>query len=182
MSRRGGTRLSGGQYRGRRVAVPPGIRPTGGLVKQALFSIWADRVQGSRFLDLFAGSGAVGLEAWSRGADSIDWVEGEARVARATRHTVEKLAGLGSRVALAWLPDQISRGPQGPFDLIFADPPYEFEGYAELVAAISKLLAAKGSLAVEHSLRVPLPDSIGDLRALDRRKYGESGLTIYGSG
>lgn len=181
MSRRGGTRISGGELKGRRVAVPPGVRPTGGLIKEALFSMWAERIPGSRFLDLFAGSGAVGLDALSRGAASVTWVEGESRVARATRHSVEKVAGAGSRVILAFLPDQIGRVTGGPFDLIFADPPYEYGGYEALIGTALDVMAASGSLAIEHSDRVSLPKSAGSLELLDSRRYGDSRLSLYGN-
>ena len=74
-----GLRIAGGAHRGRRLAVPQGARPTQDRVREALFSIWGERVRGARFLDLFAGSGAVGIEALSRGAATATFVESDAR-------------------------------------------------------------------------------------------------------
>ena len=131
-----GVRIMGGAARGRTVGVARGVRPTEGRVREALFSIWQERLPGARFLDLFAGSGAVGLEALSRGAASVLFVEGDPGALRelerssqlfppdrARRWRTRLPAGLGELAERA-------RREWGPFDLVFADPPYTFTAHA----------------------------------------------------
>jgi 16S rRNA (guanine966-N2)-methyltransferase len=177
-------RLSGGEYGGRRLEVPAGVRPTEGRVREALLSIWQPRLRGARWLDLFAGSGAVGLEALGRGAVSVVFVEGDPIVARVLRRNLETIAPQGSwRVLRASLPQgvgTIARAAEPPFDLVFADPPYRFEAHARLVAETARLLAPGGELAVEHSARVAWRDADGlRLERVARRCYGDSCLTFY---
>jgi 16S rRNA (guanine966-N2)-methyltransferase len=177
-------RISGGALRGRTVAVPPGARPPEGRVREALFSIWAERLPGARFLDLFAGSGAVGIEAASRGAARVLCLEDDARAVRVLRRNVEELGGEKGRIS-AWrvpLPRGLSRVvEQGepPFDLIFADPPYAFTDYQELLRRLAPLLAEDGEAAVEHSARAPLAEEAAGLLRISERRYGETALSLY---
>lgn len=176
-------RLAGGELRGRTVAVPPGVRPTEGRVREALLSIWAERLPGGRFLDLFAGSGAVGLEAASRGALTVVAVESAPRCLGRLRHTVEEL-GLEGVVEIrrGELPGALGRlAAEGPavFDLVFADPPYAFRGWGELLAAVEPLLAEGGEIAAEHTARAELPGEVGSLVKTATRRYGESALSFY---
>jgi 16S rRNA (guanine(966)-N(2))-methyltransferase RsmD len=176
---RNAIRITGGTLRGQAVAVPAGARPSEGRVREALFSIWQDRLPGARFLDLFAGSGAVGLEAVSRGAAEACCVEADPRAVRLLAATCRRLARGAVRVRRASLPGGLAAAVEGPFDLVFADPPYRFSAYGSLLAAIAPLLSADGEVAVEHSSRVELPDEAGPLVATDRRRYGESAVTFY---
>jgi 16S rRNA (guanine966-N2)-methyltransferase len=177
-------RISGGALRGRTVAVPPGARPTEGRVREALFSIWGDRLPGARFLDLFAGSGAVGIEAASRGAARVLCLEDDARAVRVLRRNVEELGGEKGRIS-AWrvpLPRGLSRVvEQGepPFDLIFADPPYAFDDYEELLRRVAPVLAEDGEAVVEHSARAPLAEEVAGLTRVSERQYGETALSFY---
>src|SRR6185436_9728504 len=93
-------KLSGGEYRGRVLAVPSGSRPTEGRVREALFSIWGDRLAGSRFLDLFAGSGAVGIEALGRGAGAVVCVDSDPRAVRAMEENLGRLGPSSRQVAV----------------------------------------------------------------------------------
>lgn len=122
-------RITGGELGGRTVRVPSGdaVRPTQDRVREALFSSLAARVPGCRFLDLFAGSGSVGLEAWSRGAAEVWWVEGHAATCRLLRDNLRALGVTKAGHAFAMDVAMFLRsGPpaSGPFDIIFADPPY----------------------------------------------------------
>ena len=177
-------RISGGALRGRAVAVPPGARPTEGRVREALFSIWSERLPGARFLDLFAGSGAVGIEAASRGAARVLCLEDDARAVRVLRANVQELGGENERIA-AWrvpLPRGLSRlveQGEAPFDLIFADPPYAFTEYAELLRRLAPLLAEEGEAAIEHSARAPLAEEGASLTRESERRYGETALSFY---
>jgi len=175
-------RISGGLWRGRVVAVPSGIRPTGSRVREALGSIWSARLPGASVLDLFAGSGAVGLEAMSRGAVEVVLVDGTPSVVRRLRANCEGLAGTRCRVRQLRLPAGLEASPAavgGPFDLIFADPPYRFEAFESLLAAIAVRLGSDGEAAVEHSSRVELPAVVDTLERVASREYGESVLTFY---
>ena len=171
----------GGERRGRPLTVGPGVRPTEGRVRESLFSIWRERVPGARFLDLFAGSGAVGIEALSRGALFACFVESDPRALR----DVERNAGDLPRAAWrAWrgrLPATLGElaAAEAAFDLVFADPPYAFDDYERLIAGSAGLLAAGGEIAVEHSARVELPESAGATRRRDQRRYGESAISFY---
>ncbi len=177
-------RISGGALRGRAVAVPPGARPTEGRVREALFSIWGDRLPGARFLDLFAGSGAVGIEAASRGAVRVLCLEDDARAVRTLRANIKELGGEERQIAV-WrvpLPRGLSRlVEQGElaFDLIFADPPYAFTEYAELLRRLAPLLAEDGEAAIEHSARAPLAEEAAGLTRVSERHYGETALSFY---
>lgn len=178
-----GVRISGGQLRGRRLTVPGPARPTESRVREALFSSWMEGVPGGRFLDLFAGSGAVALEAASRGAHTVVAVEGDPEAFDLLQ---ENIATVGVRGVVesfrGELPGFLQRlrgEGAGPFDLVFADPPYAFEGYAGLLAAVEPLLARDGEIAIEHSCRSELPAEVGGLVKTHTRRYGECGLSFY---
>ncbi len=178
----GGVRITGGERKGRPLKVGPGVRPTEGRVRESLFSIWQARVPESRFLDLFAGSGAVGLEALSRGAAFVCFVEADARALRDLEHNAEDLPRPSWRPWRGRVPATLGQlaAEEAPFDLVFADPPYAFAEYERLIAAAEPLLAPGGELAVEHSARVDLPEEVGGLRRSDSRKYGETAIDFYG--
>lgn len=175
----GGTRISSGRLRGRVLRVAPGVRPTESRLREALFSIWGPRVRESRFLDLFAGSGAVGLEALSRGAAEVWLVEGDPRVARVLASNLERVGVERRRLVRAELPAGLARVAGSTFDLIFADPPYAFEAYLEVLERAAPLLAEGGSLALEHARRLELPISVSILELEDRRTYGDKALSFY---
>lgn len=174
-----GVRVAGGAFRGRGLVVPPGARPTEGRVREALFSIWSDRLENARVLDLFAGSGVVGLEAVGRGALSAVAVDDNVR---ALKTLEENAARLGERMEIRrlTLPAGLSH-LNGPFDLVFADPPYAFEPYGELLAGVAPLLAPDGEVVVEHSSRREMPLESGPLVRVEVRRYGESSLSFYRS-
>ncbi len=119
-------RITGGILRGRQVRVPgSGVRPTQDMVRQALFSILGAKVAECRFLDLFAGSGVVGMEAFSRGAEQVCWVESGRSVLTILEKNVHDLCGgEGKIVRMDVLRFLGKRGFVGSFDVIFADPPY----------------------------------------------------------
>lgn len=174
-------RLAGGRLRGRRLHRAPGSRPTQERVREALFSRWGAGLAGARLLELFAGSGAVGLEALSRGAAWCGFVEGDRRaLATLERNRRELELEAHSDVLLARLPGALARLPASwppRVDLIYADPPYDFAAYGELVAAAVPLLEAGGELVVEHSVRLEL-ELPATAVVIDERRYGDSVLTM----
>jgi 16S rRNA (guanine(966)-N(2))-methyltransferase RsmD len=179
MRGRHAVRITGGALRGHPVPVPHGARPSEGRVREALFSRWQERLPGARFLDLFAGSGAVGLEAISRGAQEALCLESDLRAVRILEATCRRLARGAVRVRRASLPAGLAAAAEGSFDLAFADPPYRFAAYSELLAEAAPLLAPGGEIAIEHSSRTELPAAAGNLELIDRRRYGECALSFY---
>jgi 16S rRNA (guanine966-N2)-methyltransferase len=177
-----GVRITGGEFRGRGLAVPPGARPTEGRVREALFSIWSDRIEGARVLDLFAGSGVVGLEALGRGALAALAVDEGLRAVKTLEANAGKLGERLLEIRRLSLPAGLARLQGGPFDLVYADPPYNFNLYAELLEAVASLLAPDAEVAVEHSSRRELPIVIGPLTRVDIRRYGESAISFYRRG
>ncbi len=179
----GRVRATGGAHRGRWLAVPPGARPTEGRVREALFSIWREPLErGARLLDLFAGSGVVGIEAAGRGALRVVCVDADRRAVPLLQSNRDRLAEALVEIRRLDLPaglrELAGRG-EGPFDLVFADPPYRFPGYGRLLEGVAPLLAEHGEVAIEHSARAALPAEAGGLIRVDQRRYGESALSFY---
>lgn len=149
-------RITGGTLGGRRLEVPSTIRPTQDMVRQAVFSALASRVPEARVLDLFAGSGSLGLEAWSRGAASVCWVEGDGKAFALLKKNVDSLAGSDPGLsvvrsdALAFLVRQAAG--RGPWDLILADPPYDREGNMKWLEKTLSALSAAPILAADGIL------------------------------
>ena len=177
-----GVRITGGEFRGRGLAVPPGARPTEGRVREALFSIWNDRLAGARVLDLFAGSGVVGLEALGRGALSALAVDQGMQAVKTLETNAGKLGEGLLEIRRLTLPEGLARLPPHAFDLVYADPPYNFAAYNELLEAVAPLLAQDGEVAVEHTSRRELAIEVGPLTRVDVRRYGESAVSFYRRG
>ncbi|MFY9822880.1 MAG: 16S rRNA (guanine(966)-N(2))-methyltransferase RsmD [Thermoanaerobaculia bacterium] len=172
----------GGELRGRGLAVPPGARPTEGRVREALFSIWRERLEGARVLDLFAGSGAVALEALGRGALTALAVDADLRAVKIVEGNAARVGLQALEIQRLTLPAGLARLIEqnaGPFDLVFADPPYGFDAYEDLLQGTSPLLAPEGEIAVEHSARRELPVEVKSLTRVDVRRYGESAVSFY---
>jgi 16S rRNA (guanine(966)-N(2))-methyltransferase RsmD len=169
-----------GALRGRRITAPPGreTRPTSDRVREALFAILGD-LAGLRVLDLFAGSGALGIEALSRGAASAVFVERAPRVAEVVRGNLAAL-GLEARVvradARAHLRDASARADA--YDLVFLDPPYRDAAAwgRELSAALEAVLAPRARVVSESDRRAPLDLT---LPLADERRYGDTLIRIH---
>jgi len=176
-------RIVAGAWRGRRIAVPAGsVRPTADRVREAWMSIVNPWLDGARVVDLCAGSGALGLEALSRGATHCDFVEQDPRVLTVLRKNIADLgAGESSVVhranALAYVDAAMPAGAAAPWDVAFADPPYQ-AGVA--IALADRWLRAPFAaiFGVEHEAELSLPDA-GPGTSTDRRKYGITALTLY---
>lgn len=177
-------KITGGQLRGRGFKAPPGLatRPTAAKMRQALFNILGPRVAGARVADLFAGSGALGLEALSRGAAGCVFVEMNRPTAKLIQANLTSL-GLAERgrVVAAGLEAATGALRAGaPFDLVLADPPYGKGQVARLLALAAQgwLLAPEGQLIVEHSPAED-PEVPAGLQTQDRRHYGQSELSFF---
>ncbi len=174
-------RIIAGEWRGRAIEAPPGLgtRPTGDRVRETLFSMLASRLgsfEDLRVADLFAGSGALGLEALSRGAASATFVESDSKALAAIRRNAEKLGASERVLVLAGSALALPRSE--PFDLIFADPPYAPASGTALVRSVGKAawLAPGGWLGVETG-RGDVVDP-GDLEVDAARDVGRARLTI----
>lgn len=176
-------RIIAGLLKGRRLKAPPGldIRPTSDRVRENLFNILGQRISGSAFLDLFAGTGAVGLEAVSRGADRVVWVDESPVSLAAIAHNLRicGLSGAG-RVVSGRLPEALSAIP-GVFELIFADPPYAFTGVEEFLSHPMwvRLTHADTRLILERNIRHKPPEQAGIWSRYRVVRYGETQLHFY---
>ena len=146
-----GLRLIGGEWRGRRLAVAerPGLRPTPDRVRETLFNWLAPRIAGSRCLDLFAGTGALGLEALSRGAGHVTFVDTD-RAATAAIEAALVTLGAGARGHAVTADAGAQAAAAGPFDIVFIDPPFDADLHAGAVAAIAPRLAPGARLYLEY--------------------------------
>lgn len=184
-------RIIAGQFRGRNFYTPKDIRPTQGIVRKAVFDLLRQDLEKAAFLDLFAGSGAMGLEALSRGAREAVFIEKVPRYAEIIRENIEILnapfqsKGGRAEVVLEDAFAAIKRfARQGKkFDIIFADAPYG----AGLAKKILKTLSAHDivnpvcAVVLEHEVSEILPASEGRFLLLERRKYGSVAVSIYQS-
>lgn len=175
-------RVIAGLYGGRRLIVPPGVetRPTADRVREALFSMLASDLPGARVLDLFAGSGAMGLEALSRGAQEVTFVD---TAPGALKAIDANLAALGAsaevlrRDALEFLRTASSAGRQ--YDLVFLDPPYRLAGSLgpPLAAALPAVLAPGARVIAESDRHTPL--DLHPLALDDERRYGKTLIRLH---
>jgi len=179
-------RVIAGVARGIRLEAPgPDTRPLGDRVKQTLFAILDPDLPGASILDLFAGSGAAGLEALSRGAAHATFVERDAGAAAviATNLARTHLGGPRARIvrgeALAWLA-RMDTATGEPFDIVIVDPPYaETALLAASLEALGPHLAPGARVVAKHFWRDPPPTAIGLLASERERRFGESMLTFF---
>lgn len=178
-------RIIAGEARGIRLGTPVGqdIRPTLDRVREACFSILGPMLPGCRFLDLFSGTGANGLEAVSRGSAHADLIESD-RVARKLIEENIARTKLGDRVRLHALsvPEGLGRLPHdAPYDIVYADPPHSYTDFVAIVAAIAanKLLAPEGIFVLEHATKTEVAEAIGPLVRVRAAVYGQTTLSLF---
>ncbi|WP_193610312.1 16S rRNA (guanine(966)-N(2))-methyltransferase RsmD [Nocardioides lijunqiniae] len=179
------TRVIAGRAKGRRLATPRGdaTRPTSDRVREALFSAvesWCGSLHGLRVLDLYAGSGAVGLEAWSRGAEAVTLVEQDRRTAALVSDNARTIGFAQADVRAASVAATLRQPPTAPYDVVFLDPPYPLSD--EAVAADLAGLVEQGWLApdalvvVERAKRSTEPAWPDGLVGDRSKRYGETVL------
>ena len=186
-------RITGGEFGGRTLKTLPGelVRPTLDRVRQALFNILGPRLSGAAVLDLFAGSGALGLEALSRGASRAVFVEKDRRAVAVIRENVETLgvverASVRCMDALKSVASLAALG--GPFDVVLIDPPYrvamqvvggsKFGEFLESLWSAGVVEPARGLVVLQHDRRAQVADAWRNFRVSDRRDYGETSLAF----
>lgn len=179
-------RVIAGTLKGRRLEAPKGelVRPTLDRVRESLFNIIAPRIVGVNFLDLYAGSGANGIEALSRGATACTFVDNGVLALRALRNNLDN-TGLAAK-ARVWrlsLPEGLTRLAEGGkrFDLVFADPPYGLDVHERLLTSIKELglLADQGLIVLEHATGTALPEAVGPCERVRQVRYGHTTLSLY---
>ena len=185
-SGRGSVRVIAGLYRGRRLQTVPGLdtRPTSDRLRETLFNILFPRIQGSNFLDICAGSGAVGIEALSRGAARVTFVEH----ARTNCSIIsENLCLIGAEESASVINQhavsavRLLMNRVDEFDIVFFDPPYASDLYSDVIQlfASGNLLREEGILIVEHATKVPTEPRYGNLGIYRELKQGASALAFY---
>jgi 16S rRNA (guanine966-N2)-methyltransferase len=171
-------RIIAGIARGRQLSVPSsGTRPMTGRARESVFSILASRFDGARVLDLYAGSGALGLEALSRGAADAVFIEQNSSAARIIESNIDRV-GLGGVVIRRSLPGAVT-SVSGAFDVIFVDPPYadSDDSVTDILEVMDESLAEDGVIVLHRQARssVAIPDF---LTCLDDRRYGDAVVTM----
>lgn len=170
-------RVIAGTHRGRPIRAPRGrdVRPTSDRVREALFSILGDAVPGARVLDLFAGTGALGIEALSRGAAGATFVDEDTAAVAANLAALGLNADVHRADAFAWL----RRQPPQQYDLAFLDPPYRLAPSAgrKLAEALPPVLAPGAVVVSESDRREPL--DLHPLKLTDERRYGDTLIRLH---
>lgn len=185
-------RVIGGRFKGTRLNPLKGLdlRPTLDRIRESLFNILGAEIEGARFLDLFAGSGAVGIEALSRGAERVVFVEAEPKVRDLLRRNLQKcgLAGeKGGGGDWTLLPLTASRAigrlrEEGlEFDWVYVDPPFGAGLYEETLAVLGEpgLLAERAQVIVEHFHKTTLAENYGRLKKIQTRRTGDTCLSFF---
>jgi 16S rRNA (guanine966-N2)-methyltransferase len=174
-------RIIAGERKGHTIWAPKGLetRPTSDRVRENVFNIVLPWVEGSRVLDLYAGSGAMGLEALSRGAQSVVFMEADPEAVKAIERNLDKLRLGGATVlrrdASAGLAQEATAGRK--YDLVLADPPYAMTDYSTLARYLPRVLADDGLLVFETAARTE-PELAG-LEVRTSRKYGGTRVTVF---
>jgi 16S rRNA (guanine966-N2)-methyltransferase len=179
----GGGSAGGRRVRGRRTRRgEAGLRPTSSRVRLAIFSMLGPGgLSGLNVLDLYAGTGAMGFEALSRGADSAEFVELNERRCREIKNAAEEL-GFGDRsTVLRGRCGPITKTLTGNFDIVFIDPPYANNPFAEVIGNLdgAEILNPGATIFAEHSSRTELEDQYGRLERTDNRRYGDTAISTY---
>lgn len=190
-------RIISGAAKGRKLIAPPEhtvtIRPTSDRAREALFSILGHRLQQANVLDLFAGTGAVGLEAFSRNANCVVFIENSTTALNILKKNILlchtgysgncQVRVIKHDLSLSLPMDQFPKQSRSEFDLIFADPPYSKNLSITILNLLNRgrLLSKNGMLVIEERYNVDLPDIFSNITLVDKRTYGESSFWFYES-
>lgn len=178
-------RIIAGTHKGRTLKAPTwnGLRPTSDRLRETLFNVLAPRIRGARVLDVYAGTGAVGIEALSRGAAHVTFVESDRRAQDLTAGNLER-CGIADGYAIIRATagrafETLRRSPSFvPFDIILLDPPYDHPA-AEALTGVDALVAPEGLVVFEHARRAPVPNEVGRLVLTRDLVSGDSALAFY---
>jgi 16S rRNA (guanine966-N2)-methyltransferase len=170
-------RIVAGELKGRRLKSPKweGLRPTSDKLRETLFNVIAGQVTGARVLDLYAGTGAIGIEALSRGASHVTFVDNDARALKLIEENLRH-CGIADRYAIIRTPQSL---PAESFELAVLDPPYDEPDLMASIAAAEPLMAPGGLLVLEHARRRQVPEHVGRLVKTRDLMSGDSALAFY---
>jgi 16S rRNA (guanine966-N2)-methyltransferase len=178
-------RIIAGKFKNRQLSVPKGVemRPTASRLRETLFNILQGSIEGARFVDICAGSGAIGFEALSRGAATVTFLEKDPKAAAAIKKNIELLDVGKEAFVLVGDATKILSRLNSTYDLIFADPPYNQGLSLEILELVDKhhLLAEGGQLMIEEAAKIDLPERSGALQLINERKTGAGRLWLYGN-
>ncbi len=176
-------RIIAGEFKGRRLRSPEDgrVRPTSDKVKEAVFSMLLPYLHDSTAVDLFAGTGSLGLEAISRGARMVYFADRDRRSIALVRENVAHCRAEERSVILCSDYKDTLRRLQGPVDIVFLDPPYDAGFLTDALGEIdARGILSEGAVVVaEHSVRESLPETFGRLTKIKSKKYGKIGITLY---
>jgi 16S rRNA (guanine966-N2)-methyltransferase len=178
-------RVIAGSLKGRRLKPPTwdGLRPTSDKLRETLFNILAPRIAGARVLDGYSGTGALGIEAISRGAARVTFVDNDRRAQALIADNIARCGVEGGyaiiRATVAVAIDDLGAAPAEPFDIILLDPPYDDPQVDAAIAASGGALAPAGVLVVEHARRRAAPEAVGRLVRVRQVTSGDSTLSFY---
>ncbi len=175
-------RIISGIRKGQRLKATGDIRPTSDKVKGALFNILAPQIEEATFLDLYAGAGAIGIEALSRGAERVVFVDCNRQSIACIRENLgTHFTERGIDLRKLRVNDFLTGSDCGPFDIIFADPPYQGEEIEQILPMLGDgvMLAPSGTLVFEHYHKKVLPQETETLAQTRQYKYGETVLSFY---
>lgn len=177
-------RIVAGRFRGRTLKSPAwdGLRPTSDRLRETLFNILGPSVRGARVLDAYAGTGAIGIEALSRGAAGVTFVERDPRAVKLIETNLHALgadADVKPVIIRAGVADAVARLDGQVFDLIILDPPYAHGAAAEALTAAGALAAPGTRVVVEHAARHAAPEAHAGLRRTRTVTAGDSALSFY---
>jgi 16S rRNA (guanine(966)-N(2))-methyltransferase RsmD len=175
-------RIIAGEFKGRRLKAPTwdGLRPTSDKLRETLFNILAPRLTDARVLEVFAGSGALGLEALSRGASRVTFVESDRRATALIAMNASLCDAQNRCAIIRGTAPRVLSGPidGSPFDVVLLDPPYDYEPLGDVLGLAAAQAAADGIVVLEHAVRRPPPEA-GGARAVRTVRSGDSALTFY---
>jgi 16S rRNA (guanine966-N2)-methyltransferase len=168
-------RVIAGSFKGRRLATPnwPGLRPTSDKLRETLFNVLAPRIGGAHVLDGYAGTGAIGIEALSRGAAAVTFVDRDRRARALIEENLER-CGVPHGCAII----RASFDRLGRFDLVLLDPPYD-DILDEVMAMAADVVAPDGLVVLEHARRRAVPDAVATLVRIRQIASGDSMLSLY---
>ena len=175
-------RIIAGRYKGRTLASPSweGVRPTSDRLRETLFNVLAPDTAGARVLDVYAGTGAVGLEALSRGAAMVTFVEHDRRAVALIHQNLARCAvSEGCVIVAREAAEALSHGPLDHFDIVFLDPPYAAPTRDTVLGLAAAHVTDTGVLVLEHASRQAPPTSAGPLVLTRTIRQGDSGLAFY---
>ncbi len=179
-------RIIAGKFKGRVIGMPKGIRPTSDKVREALFEILKDRIEGASFLDLYCGSGAMGIEAFSRGAKSVIFADASFKCTKVLKENLTKLDILDLSNIDIYARDSFKvlrefEKESCCFDLVFLDPPYYKDMAKNTLIALSNydILARNAIVIAEIYKKENLPEEVGRLKKVRTSKYGDTILEFF---